>query len=125
MPFPASEEQIVFTDTHKPHPNSVEAFSVVLPEIRTAIVRSRREWDEHEPRMWARATGISDHQLIGDINLERDLVLVRSGETTYGRILLGKLRVGTNDNDAGYIHVRYVIDSLLTCQNGAYNAGIV
>lgn len=56
--------------------------------------------------MWSRASGISDDQLIGDIDLDRDLVLVRSGETTYGIILLGKIKVGTNDDKDGFIHVR-------------------
>ncbi|KAG8895409.1 hypothetical protein FRC01_012387 [Tulasnella sp. 417] len=56
--------------------------------------------------MWSRASGISDDQLIGDIDLERDLVSVRNGETTYGVILLGKIKVGTNDGKDGYIHVR-------------------
>lgn len=102
----ASAEQIAFNDPHKPHPNSIEAFRIRLSDIKTAIFRSRRDWDGHEPRMWKRASGISDDQLIGDIELERDLVLVRSGETTYGLILLGKIRVGTNDNQQGFIHVR-------------------
>ncbi|KIO20116.1 hypothetical protein M407DRAFT_245951 [Tulasnella calospora MUT 4182] len=102
----ASEEQISFNEPHKPHPNSIEAFTIVSSDIVKAITRSRKDWDGHEPRMWSRASGISDDQLIDDIDLERDLVLVRSGETTYGVILLGKIKVGTNDNEDGFIHVR-------------------
>ncbi len=56
--------------------------------------------------MWSRATGLTDHQLIGEIDLKEDLILVRSGLTSYGTIILGKIKVGTNDNEPGYIHVR-------------------
>lgn len=69
-------------------------------------MKSRRDWDKHEPKMWSRAAGLSDHELVGNIELERDLILVRSGATSYGQIILGKIKVGTNDGQDGYIHVR-------------------
>lgn len=93
-------------DPHPPHENAFEAFEVVLHQIKSEIVRSRREWDKHEPRMWSRATGLTDHELAGEIHLNRDLILVRSGQVSYGTIILGKLRVGTNDGQDGYVHVR-------------------
>ncbi|KAG8894059.1 hypothetical protein FRB99_001547, partial [Tulasnella sp. 403] len=98
--------QINFNDPHPPRENAISAFTVVLTKIKNAIVKSRRDWDIHEPRMWARASGLSDQELVGEINLERDLVLVRSGATSYGTIVLGKLRVGTADGKEGFVHVR-------------------
>lgn len=96
-----------FNASHAPHENAVEAFSIVLHQIKEAIVKSRRDWDKHEPKMWSRASGIDDHALVGGIDLKKDLVLVRSGATSYGQIILGKLRVGTNDGEEGFVHVRY------------------
>lgn len=59
--------------------------------------------------MWSRAAGVSDEELVGGVDLNRDLVQVRSGATSYGQIVLGKLRVGTNDGEEGFVHVRCVL----------------
>ncbi|KAI0268644.1 hypothetical protein BC834DRAFT_646153 [Gloeopeniophorella convolvens] len=103
----ASEETVVLNAEHRPHPNALEAFHHVQHDIRAAILKSRRDWDKHEPRMWARAATLSDEQLIG-FSLAEDLVAVRSGPTSYGQIVLGKIRIPAVDDElgAGYIHVR-------------------
>lgn len=106
----ASEEQLSFNDPHSPSANALEAFSVVERIIKEEIVKSRHHWDKHEPRMWSRAARIPDHELT-DFNFREDLVLVSSAATTYGTIILGKVRVPAIDDDQGpgFIHVRYVI----------------
>lgn len=71
---------------------------------------SRNRWDNHEPRMWTRAARLSDGELT-KFNLNEDLVLVSSAATTYGTIILGKIRIPAinDDQGEGFIHVRYVI----------------
>lgn len=58
--------------------------------------------------MWSRAAGISDKDLVG-FDLRKDLVLIRSGPTSYGTIIFGKIRVpAIHDSEGeGFIHVRY------------------
>ncbi|KAJ3571705.1 hypothetical protein NP233_g3589 [Leucocoprinus birnbaumii] len=103
----ASAEQVDFNDPHAPHANAVEAFNEVLAKIKSEIVKSRHDWDKHEPKMWSRAQGLSDHELT-NFTVENDLVLVRSGGTSYGNIILGKIRIpAVNDAEGeGFIHVR-------------------
>ncbi|KAF8520462.1 hypothetical protein BU17DRAFT_75686 [Hysterangium stoloniferum] len=103
----ASEESVVFNAAHAPHPNALAAFAAVLPQIKAAIVASREHWDKHEPAMWARAHALSNHQLT-TFDLEEDLVVIRAGITTYGTILLGKLRIpAVQDAEGeGFVHVR-------------------
>ena len=83
---------------------------MVERKIKEEIVKSRHHWDKHEPRMWSRAASISDHK-ITDFNVRGDLVLVSSAATTYGTIILGKIRVPAVDDDqgVGFVHVRYVV----------------
>ena len=58
--------------------------------------------------MWSRAAGLSDAELI-DFTVTNDLVQIRSAPTSYGTIILGKLRIpAVNDEEGeGYVHVRY------------------
>jgi len=56
--------------------------------------------------MWARAASLPDDAFVGNIDLTNDLVEVRSGPTSYGRIVFGKIRVGTSDGGEGFVHVR-------------------
>ena len=106
----ADGAEVVFNAPHAPHANAIEAFGVALSKIKHEIVKSRRDWDKHEPKMWSRAAGLSDEQLV-DFSLEKDLVEVRSGPTSYGTIILGKIRIPAVNDDLGegFIHVRYVI----------------
>jgi len=103
----ASAEELNFNDPHKPHPNAIQAFNHVLPTIKGEIIKSRHNWDKHEPKMWRRASGISDHAL-ANFTIEEDLVLVRSATTSYGTIILGKICLSAvNDEQGkGYVHVR-------------------
>ncbi|GAW04298.1 hypothetical protein LENED_006079 [Lentinula edodes] len=103
----ASNEEVILNAPHQPHPNSLEAFGHVLQDIKHAIIHSRRDWDKHEPKMWSRASGISDQELV-DFTLEKDLVVVRSAPVSYGTIILGKIRIpAINDDEGeGFIHVR-------------------
>ena len=106
---PASSEQINLNAPHRPTAKAIEAFNVVLHQIKSEIVKSRHHWDKHEPKMWARAAGLSDAELV-NFTMEEDLVECRSAPTSYGTVILGKIRIpAVNDEEGeGFIHVRYV-----------------
>jgi hypothetical protein len=57
--------------------------------------------------MWARAAGISDHDLV-NFDIKKELVEVRAGPTAYGVIILGKIRLPAVNDDLGegFVHVR-------------------
>ncbi|KAM5531584.1 hypothetical protein V8D89_014753 [Ganoderma adspersum] len=103
----ASAEQVDLNAPHPPHENAIEAFISVEHTIKTEILKSRHHWEKHEPRMWSRAEGIPDHELV-TFTIHKDLVEIRSGATSYGTIILGKIRLpAVNDAEGeGYIHVR-------------------
>ena len=88
---------------------AIEAFNAVVHDIKAEIIKSRHHWDKHEPKMWSRAAGLSDHELI-DFTIEKDLVEVRSAPTSYGTIILGKIRIPAvqDEEGSGFVHVRYV-----------------
>lgn len=109
-PRPASKEELTFNEPHPPKENAIAAFNVVVDEIKSAILKSRREWNKHDTRMWERVSKdskenskLSDDQLIA-FSIEADLVQVRSASTTYGTIILGKIRIPAIKD--GFIHVR-------------------
>ena len=66
---------ITLNDPHAPHQNAKDAFNHILPTIKAEIVKSRHNWDKHEPKMWSRAAGLSDHELTS-FKIDEDLVLV-------------------------------------------------
>ncbi len=33
--------------------------------MKFEILKSRRHWDQHEPKMWSKASGLSDDELTG------------------------------------------------------------
>jgi len=99
----ASKEETNFNVAHAPHPNAIEAFTVVEEKLKHEVLRSRSQWNKHEPRMWAAAEGLDDKQLVA-FNVAKDLVLVRSSPVSYGTIILGKIRIP--DIADGHIHVR-------------------
>ncbi|TFK68658.1 hypothetical protein BDN72DRAFT_820877 [Pluteus cervinus] len=103
----ATGEVVNLNEPHSPLANSISAFDVVVSTIKAEIIKSRRDWDRHEPRMWSRAKELSDHQLI-DFTIEKDLVKVRSGATSYGTIIFGKIRIPRvqDDEGEGFVHVR-------------------
>ena len=116
----ASEEDLTFKGPHAPHEKAIEAFRTVEKTIKHAIIASRRDWDKHEPKMWSRAKDISDEELVSfTFTRERskhdhakdssrgeggDLILVDNAATSYGEIILGKIRIPAISD--GYIHVR-------------------
>ncbi|KAH0827540.1 hypothetical protein J3R83DRAFT_4261, partial [Lanmaoa asiatica] len=104
----ASADEVNLNAPHAPLENAIEAFNHVLHKIKHEIVQSRHHWDKHEPRMWSRATGLSDAELTR-FSIEEDLVRVRSGFVSYGTVILGKIRIPAVDDELGqgYIHVRY------------------
>ena len=104
----ASGEEIVLNAPHQPTEKAFEAFAVVEATIKEEIVKSRRNWNHHEPKMWSRAAGLSDAELVS-FSVAEDLVEIRSAPTSYGTIILGKLRIpAINDEEGeGFVHVRY------------------
>ncbi|RDX57322.1 hypothetical protein K466DRAFT_23213 [Polyporus arcularius HHB13444] len=103
----ADAEQIDLNAPHAPSDKAIEAFEVVEHTIKSEILKSRHHWNKHEPRMWSRAEGVSDEDLVA-FSVRNDLVEVRSAPTSYGTIILGKIRLpAINDAEGeGYIHVR-------------------
>ncbi|KAL1743847.1 hypothetical protein HDZ31DRAFT_64655 [Schizophyllum fasciatum] len=102
-----SKDQVNFNAPHAPAENAFEAFGAVEGKIKAAILESRHHWDKHEPHMWSRAKDISDSDLV-NFHLKDDLVLVSSGSTTYGTIILGKIRLPAikDEQGEGFVHVR-------------------
>ncbi|KAH9892586.1 hypothetical protein C8Q73DRAFT_64505 [Cubamyces lactineus] len=103
----ASEEQVELNAPHFPTEKAFEAFEVVEHTIKSEILKSRHDWNKHEPRMWSRAAGISDADLVA-FNIREDLVECRSAPTSYGTIILGKIRLPAirDDEGEGFVHVR-------------------
>ncbi|KAJ7282988.1 hypothetical protein C8J57DRAFT_1297206 [Mycena rebaudengoi] len=116
----ATIEQLDLSKPHPPTAHAIEAFQVLEKEIKKNILESRRDWDKHEPRMWALASKTSDADLVA-FTIKDDLVTVRSAVTSYGPIVLGKIRIraihldargefasghGEGDDDFGYIFIR-------------------
>jgi len=99
----ADSESVTLDAAHKPHPAAIEAFTAVEHTIKHAIKKSRLDWDKHEPRMWARVSGVTNEDLVS-FDISSDLVEVRSGATSYGQIIFGKIRIPAVED--GYVHVR-------------------
>jgi hypothetical protein len=64
-----------FSDPSPPKQTGLDAFNAILPTIKSEILKSRKDWDIHEPKMWSRAKDLSDQQL-SDFTIEQDLVEV-------------------------------------------------
>lgn len=63
--------------------------------------------------MFARVKGFTDHQLLEDVDLEKDLVQVRTGETSY---LLLSLKLGATRNWAdSCLGMGYICSGKLGC----------
>jgi len=103
----ATGEIINLNAPHAPHQNAIEAFTIVLPTIKQEIIKWRHHWDQHEPKMWSRAASISDQDLT-NFDPKADLIEVRSAATSYGNIILGKIRIPAvkDEQGDGFIHVR-------------------
>jgi hypothetical protein len=79
----ADASTVKLSEPHTPKPASIEAFKSALPEIKNAFHKSRNQWDEHEPEMFSRVQKFSDHELLENIDLTKDLHQVRTGESAY------------------------------------------
>ena len=88
----ATSEVITLNDPHSPTEKAFEAFEVVEHTIKSEILKSRHDWNKHEPAMWSRAEGVSDEDLVA-FTIRNDLVEIRSAPTSYGTIILGKIRL--------------------------------
>ncbi|KAF7321728.1 hypothetical protein MKEN_00694500 [Mycena kentingensis (nom. inval.)] len=116
----ATGETITLNAAHAPSERAILAFEKVEDDIKTAILESRKDWDRHEPRMWKTASQTSDEDLV-NFNIkvrgyrqvpgagalkarapicQDDLVVVRSAVTSYGPIILGKIRIRAIKLDA-------------------------
>ena len=104
---------------HAPKPASIEAFKSAWPEIKNEFHKYRHKWDEHEPEMFVRVQGFTDHELLERVNLDKALVQVRTGESAYtplkrdrltgryGLHLFGKIKIDKVDD--AYIQVRLFV----------------
>ncbi|KAF8308198.1 hypothetical protein DL93DRAFT_2087204 [Clavulina sp. PMI_390] len=103
----ADAESVTLNAPHAPRPAAKEAFEKIKRKVAEEVIKSRHDWDKHEPRMWARAKGLSDSELTS-FDVERDLVEVRTGETPYGTLIFGKIHIPavSDDQGKGFIHVR-------------------
>ncbi|KAJ6587147.1 hypothetical protein DFH09DRAFT_1142731 [Mycena vulgaris] len=116
----ATIDQLDLSPPHAPKGHAIEAFEHVEAEIKAAILASRRDWDKHEPKMWSLASEISDAELV-NFTIKDDLVVIRSAVTSYGPIILGKIRIkaikinssgervpgkAADDDSSGFIFVR-------------------
>lgn len=72
----ASAEQVQLNEPHSPGENAIGAFNIVLRRIKSEVIKSRHDWDKHEPEMWSRAAKLSNDELT-NFTIENDLVLVR------------------------------------------------
>ncbi|WAQ86721.1 hypothetical protein PtA15_7A449 [Puccinia triticina] len=94
-------------EAHPPNEHGLQLFEKCAATIRHELVKLRRHWDKHEPKMFSRAKSISDQE-ISRFNVKDDLVLIRSGKTSYGAVVFGKIRLSAlmDDEGEGFIHVR-------------------
>jgi len=104
----ADASVVTLSEGHSPKQASLEAFEKALPDIRNVFHKARLHWEEHSPHeMFVRVEGYSDHQLLEPIDVKKDVVQVKTGETAYGLHLFGKLRV--HGVDDAFIHVRLFV----------------
>ena len=89
---------------------SHRGFQCSTPSYQVCCHQSRHHWDVNEPKKFSRASGISDSDLV-KFTIEDDLVEVRSGPTSYGVVIFGKIRIPAVDDEEGegFVHVRFVI----------------
>lgn len=103
-----------FDSIHNSRLSSIQAFEQVSDTIKKAIIDSRKHWDSHEPRMWSKAKGIKDDELV-NFDIKKDLVLIRAGVTTYGtmvRLMKSELQDSSKDL---YAEERWQLQKGLPC----------
>lgn len=116
IPPSASTEQVELNEPHAPRENAIEAFNKVLDRIKFEVIKSRRHWDQHEPKMWSRASGLTDDDLT-NFTIENDLVLVRLHHPLTWIHLINQCDV----SDSGCVVLPFFIDimpPLHVCRSG-------
>ena len=78
----ADANSVPLSEPHSPKPATLEAFKTAFHDIKNGFHKARKHWDEHEPEMFSRVKGFTDHELLEGVNVEKDLVQVRIGETS-------------------------------------------
>ena len=119
--YTATAEILDFNDPHSPRDNAKEAFKVVLHVIKSEVIKSRHHWDKHEPKMWSRAAGLTDHALT-DFTIEKDLVLVRFLFFFGGGLLKLEYNKGTQRPDRLWDY--YTWEDRDPCRQGRRGGGI-
>jgi len=103
----ADAATVPLSPAHPPKAASVEAFKSAWHEIKNEFHKCRQKWDEHEPEMYSRVAGHTDHDLLEGVDLEKALVQVRTGDSAYGLHLFGKVKIEKVDD--AYIFVRLFV----------------
>ncbi|KAE8233939.1 hypothetical protein CF326_g1022 [Tilletia indica] len=100
----ASAEDIKLSAEHPPTERAIAAFTTIESKIKSQIIKSRSDWNKHEPRMWAATEGLNEEQL-SDWSAAKDLVGIRAGSVSYGVIIFGRIRIPALSSP-GYVFVR-------------------
>ncbi|KAK0552335.1 vacuolar protein sorting/targeting protein PEP1 [Tilletia horrida] len=100
----ASNEDIKLSEEHPPTARAITAFKTIEGSIKNHMIKLRRDWNKHEPRMWAATEGLSDEELT-NWTAEKDLVGTRAGAVAYGVIIFGRIRIPALSK-SGYVFVR-------------------
>jgi hypothetical protein len=77
----ADAKTVHLSQVHTPKPASVEAFEKALPDIKNMFHKMRIDRAEHDPVMFSRVEGHTDHQLLEGVDVKKDLIQVRTGES--------------------------------------------
>ena len=77
----ADATTVPLSPPHAPKPASIQTFKTAWPDIKNAFHQCRQKWDAHEPEMYARVEGFTDHDLLEGVDLDKALVEVRTGES--------------------------------------------
>ncbi|KAK4128274.1 hypothetical protein N657DRAFT_638718 [Parathielavia appendiculata] len=101
----ATAETANLGDPHEPKEESIRVYKQVEHELKRSLVRTRHEYNKHEPEYFATVQHLSDAQLTG-FGAD-DIQQVRVAVTAYGVHLFGKVRIpALPDEGPAYIHFR-------------------
>ncbi|KAK4044593.1 hypothetical protein C8A01DRAFT_31383 [Parachaetomium inaequale] len=101
----ATADTVELGDPHAPKEESVRVFHQIEHELKRSLVRTRHEYNKHEPEYFAAVEHLSDAQLAG-FGAD-DFQQVRVAVSAYGLHLFGKVRIPSlPDEGPAYIHFR-------------------
>jgi hypothetical protein len=101
----ATAETVDLGPSHPPKEDSIDAFNIILPDLKQKLTHLRRDYNKHEPEYFAAAESLSDDQLTGFTadNMEA----VRVAVSAYGIHLFAKVRIpDLSESGPAYIHIR-------------------